>query len=262
MAHEHGLQQYRLWYARLLHLYARPYRERFGGEMQQVFSDLLQERVRERKTVFGYAAWIFAETFAGIIKEHILSMTTRTTHIIGIALFTALVLLIPLIAMQFTNEVNWSAADFVIAGAILFGTGLAFELVARKAGTTAYKAAFGMGLAAGFFIIWLSGAVGIIGNEDHPANIMYAGVLAVGFFSAILSLFKAKRMAYAMLATAVAHSIVTVAALVIVIQESGYAWDGAGKTLMLNLFFVALWSGSAYLFRAASRTTSSTARAA
>ena len=43
-----------------------------------------------------------------------------------------IILLIPLIAMQFTDEVNWNLPDFIVAGVLLLGTGLACELVLRK----------------------------------------------------------------------------------------------------------------------------------
>jgi hypothetical protein len=41
----------------------------------------------------------------------------------GVAVVTGLILLIPLVAMQFTNEVNWSVTDFILMGSLLFGTG-------------------------------------------------------------------------------------------------------------------------------------------
>ena len=61
----------------------------------------------------------------------------------------ALVLLLPLIAMQFTDEVKWDAADFVFAGVLLLGIGIPFELAVRKTGDVAYKAAVGVALLAG-----------------------------------------------------------------------------------------------------------------
>ena len=57
--------------------------------------------------------------------------------LIRIALGTAFILLVPLVAMQFTDEVAWDLADFVVAGILLFGAGLAYELIATKAGNNA-----------------------------------------------------------------------------------------------------------------------------
>ena len=92
----------------------------------------------------------------------------------------ALILLLPLVAMQFTDEVVWDVADFAVFGALLVGVGVTYELAARKTGNTAYRAAFGVALAAVFLLVWVNLAVGIIGSEDNDANLMYYGVLAVG----------------------------------------------------------------------------------
>lgn len=69
----------------------------------------------------------------------IMSMKTSSTtslvlksHIVRIVLGTVGVLLMPLLAMQFTDEVNWSVADFITIGVLLFGTGLLCELITRK----------------------------------------------------------------------------------------------------------------------------------
>jgi hypothetical protein len=46
----------------------------------------------------------------------------------------ALILLLPLIAMQFTDEVVWDVTDFAVFGALLVGVGVTFEFAARGAG--------------------------------------------------------------------------------------------------------------------------------
>ena len=128
--------RYRNLYAKLLRLYPKPYRERFGEEMEQTFNDLCRERREAGDGLFGFALWVFAETSAGIIRENItfVLMQNITRRLIVWAVVVALILLIPLVAMQFTSEVNWTLSDFVFAGVLLFGTGLTYELVARKAG--------------------------------------------------------------------------------------------------------------------------------
>ena len=94
--------------------------------------------------------------------------------------FAALILLLPLAAMRFTDEVNWDETDFIFAGALIGGPGLTFELAARATANYAYRAAVGVALAAAFLLIWLNLAVGIIGTEDNPLNLMFGGVLAIG----------------------------------------------------------------------------------
>ena len=165
----------------------------------------------------------------------------RTKHVTGIVLATALILLVPLVAMQFNHDVVWSLADFVSAGALLLGTGLLFELAASRTGNLAYRFAIGIALAASLLLVWINLAVGIIGNENNPANLMYVGVLAIGFIGAIVARFQPSGMAYALFATALAQISVGVIALV----------TGLDHTLPLDAIFTALWLASALLFRQA-----------
>ncbi len=152
-----------------------------------------------------------------------------------------LILLVPLIAMQFTDEVMWDLADFIFMGILLAGVGIVLELTARKTGNSAYKTGVALALAAAFITIWVNGAVGIIGNEDNDANLMYYGVLLVGVIGALIARFEAAGMVRAMVATAVAQGLVFVIALV----------AGWGFTGPITLFFLAFWLGAARLFQKA-----------
>ena len=112
----------------------------------------------------------------------------RRGHFLRIApwVIAALILLLPLGAMQFTDEVVWDETDFAVIGAMLFGACGAYELAARMTGNVAYRAAVGVAVVAAFILIWINLAVGIIGSEDNPANLMYGGVLAVGILGALM----------------------------------------------------------------------------
>jgi hypothetical protein len=160
-------------------------------------------------------------------------------------------LLVPLLAMQVTDEVNWTAADFVFAGVIILGAGIPFELAVRKTGNAAYRAGVGVALAAGLLLVWVNGAVGIIGSEDNDANLMYVGVLAVGIIGAIIARFQPGRMARVLSATALAQALVAVVALVAGLGATEP--PGPLGILILNGFFVALFVGSASLFRRAAQ---------
>ncbi len=115
---------------------------------------------------------------------------------------------------------------------------------------TAYRAAIGVALVAAFILVWLSLGVGIIGQDGDPANLMYFGVLAVGIIGAILARFQPRGMARALEATAIAQTSVAVIAL---IGRLGYPWSGPLELSLLNGFFIALFVGSAWLFRRAAR---------
>ena len=88
----------------------------------------------------------------------------RNKRLIGIFVTAAILLLIPLIAMQFTDEVNWTVFDFVMASILLLGTGLTGELVIRKGDNTMRRIAICLALLAALLIIWAELSVGIFGT--------------------------------------------------------------------------------------------------
>lgn len=157
-----------------------------------------------------------------------------------VVLATAFILLLPLLAIQFTDEVVWDLTDFVVAGVLLFASGLTYELVAKKMCSTAYRSAVGVAVATALILIWINLAVGIIGKEGDPANLMYIGVLAIGLIGAIIARFEPRGMACALFAMSFAQMLIALIALYI---------TGIGNTLILNGFFTAMWIVSAMLFR-------------
>ena len=170
-------------------------------------------------------------------------------------MIAGLILLLPLVAMRFTDEVVWDETDFAVMGALLVGACGTFELAARTTGSIAYRAAVGVAVVAAFILIWINLAVGIIGSEDNPANLMYGGVLAVGILGALLARFQPHGMARALAATAFAQALAGVIALMAGWGSTGANWPGA--IVVLTGFFAVLWLLSAWLFRKAAREPTS-----
>lgn len=156
----------------------------------------------------------------------------------------ALLLLLPLVAMRFTDEVAWTPADFIVMGAMLSAACGAYELATRMTGNRAYRAAVGVAVVAAFLLVWVNLAVGIIGNENNPANLLFAGVLAVGLIGALLARFQPRGMARAMVAMAVAQALVAVVVLVA-------GWDL--KAVPITAFFAVAWLVAGWLFGRAAR---------
>jgi hypothetical protein len=156
----------------------------------------------------------------------------------------ALLLLLPLVAMQFTHEVNWTPFDFAFAAVMIGGVGIAFELTVRATRNRAYRGAVAIALAAGFLLIWIDGAAGIIGDEDNPLNLLYVGVIAIAFGGAAWARFRPRGASRAMLAAAVA----TIAVGMVAMVAGGSEPPGIVGLVVLNGFFVALFLGSSWLF--------------
>lgn len=88
-------------------------------------------------------------------------MLTQNKRLLGILVTAAILLSIPLIAMQFTNEVDWSPFDFAVMGTLLLGTGLLCELVLRKVKSLKQRLIILAVILIAFFLIWAELAVGI-----------------------------------------------------------------------------------------------------
>lgn len=165
----------------------------------------------------------------------------------------AAMLLWPAVAMRFTTEVNWTASDFVFMGVLLGAAGGAVEFGMRLSRDPWHRA--GMAAAAGgaFLLVWVNAAVGLIGSENNPANLLYLGVIAIALLGSILARFRPRGMALAMLAALAAHLAIGVAALVA-------GWGGPSSTpvhvLGVTGVFAMPWLTAAALFHVASRTPS------
>lgn len=175
----------------------------------------------------------------------------KNKNIIRIALATAFLLLIPLVAMQFDSGVNWNLFDFVVAGVLLFGSGLAYELIASKGGNLAYRAAVGVAVGTALLLVWINLAVGIIGSEDNPVNLLYFWVLFIAIIGAAIARLRPQGMALAMFATAFALALVPFIAMIIGRPRFHSLREAPGVlgVLTLNAFFVMLFVVSGLLFR-------------
>ena len=151
----------------------------------------------------------------------------------------SLLLATPYMAMQLSvGDVAWTASDFVIMGVILYGCCALFEVGMRLSAHSAYRFAIGLAIATAFFTTWINLAVGIIGSENQWVNLVFFGVLAVGFVGVLLSRFEARGMALAMVVTATAQAAIIAVAL----------YYRSLEAVVLSGFFAACWAVCARLF--------------
>ena len=163
----------------------------------------------------------------------------------------ALLLSLPFVAMRFTTEVNWSAADFVVMGIMLAAVCGAIELVVRLSGNVAYRLGVAAAVVGAFLVTWANLAVGIVGSEDNPANMLFFAALLVGVAGAAVARLRARGMALAMLASAAALVVAfVVAAAAGASDEPNVAHS---RELVATLTIASPLLLSAWLFRKAAR---------
>ena len=172
------------------------------------------------------------------------------TSIIRIVLITAGLLAIPRIGKQTIEGWNWSGFDFVFAAVMIAGVQFLYQFISKKVNKAPYRTAVGFLLFGAFLLIWINGAVGIIGDEDNGVNMMYFAVLGVLFFGSVASWFAPEGMARTLYSAAVVQMLVPVVALWLFPVELSKT-PGVAGVFMLNALFAGIFIISGRLFRLA-----------
>lgn len=157
----------------------------------------------------------------------------------------ACLLLVPALAMWLGAEgVHWSGGDFLAMGLLLAAAGGLFELGLRLDRRLLYRAGFWLAALAGFLTVWANLAVGMLGAPGDPANLLFAGMLALAGAGGLAARGRAAGMAKAMLAAGVTQLLIAAAAL-----PMGFA----PLETTLTALFALPWLASAGLFARAAR---------
>lgn len=166
---------------------------------------------------------------------------TKARGRVGLLGGIAALMIVPVVVLRAIHGYEWDPGDAVFLLILVSGIGLALEVAARVSDRIAYGAGLGLAILAGLLQIWVNLAVGIIGSEDEPINLIYAAVIAVCLIGSVIAGFGARGMARTMVAAAVAQSAVFVVAL-----GAGFGFTGP-----ITIFFVSLWLICAWLFQRA-----------
>lgn len=157
----------------------------------------------------------------------------------------AALLLAPAVASRVSDEMAWDSADFILVGLMLAAACGAWELAMRRTGSWAFAAAAIVAAGTGFLLFLVNGAVGILGHEDNPVNLLYFGVLTLAFGGAVIVRFRPDGLARAMAVTAGAQVAVGLIGVALIPDVRGF--------LLGSALFVPLWLLSAWLFAKAAR---------
>lgn len=106
--------------------------------------------------------------------------------------------------------------------------------------------ASGLVVLATFLLIWVNGAVGIIGSPDNPANLMFAGIIMIVAGGALISRFNSRGLALTCLTAAAAHVVIALTALITQAGSGSDIWpvDALGASAI----FILIWLSAAGLF--------------
>ena len=124
-------------YRSLLRAYPRELRNEYGEAMARCFRDLCREDLKDGGGVGLAALWTrtLPDLLSTALKERSTQLAKNSYRpVVAVALGTVAILMIPFVGMQISNDWNWSLFDFIVMGALIFGTGLAYVLIARKGG--------------------------------------------------------------------------------------------------------------------------------
>ena len=145
--------------------------------LEEIEGDLT-ERFYDYSAKYGVkkAKWILVKEVLLLFRPSIIGniyhlantnsiiMTLQNKRLILILTAVPVLLLIPLIAMKFSADVDWNIRDFLIMGALLLGTGLLCELVLRTVKSTKSRIIFCAIVLFIFLLVWAELAVGIFGS--------------------------------------------------------------------------------------------------
>jgi hypothetical protein len=156
---------------------------------------------------------------------------------------------VALLTVPWLNRWPWTASDFIVAGAMFAIVGGSFEVAVRASGNLSYRLGAAIALATAFLLVWVNLAVGIIGDENNPLNLLFFGVIAAALFGSFASRFRAGGMALSMTVAAVIQAMIGIAVWALHLGASEP--PGALELFGLIEAFAVLWLLSAWLFRKA-----------
>jgi hypothetical protein len=169
---------------------------------------------------------------------------------IDTVILSLIVLMVPLLATIIIDGMRWDAADFIIAGLLLFISFFTYKVIALKSNMM-YKIATAITVLTALFLIWVNLGVGLVGSGMNIPNLLYGAIPVIGLIGAISVKFKPLGMAMTLFVMALLNTII---ALIVVVGNDHYSGESATlQIIMLNGFFIVLWTSAGLLYRNAQK---------
>jgi hypothetical protein len=153
------------------HWYCQPqFREEIEGDLMERFSCYSEKygynkanRLFIKDVILLFRPAIIGNIYQ-LTNTETMTITKQNKRLVTILVSATALLLIPLIAMNFTSEVNWKIFDFLAAGILLVGTGISLEFILRKIKTKRNRIILIAGLFLALILVWAELAVGVFGT--------------------------------------------------------------------------------------------------
>ena len=153
------------------HWFCRPeFREEIEGDLLERFEVNLQKygSAKANRLFMEDVVLLFRPSIVGNIYQltntDIMVINKQNKRLVTILMGAFALLLVPLVAMALTNEVDWNILDFLVAGALLGGAGLTLEFILRKIPTKRSRLLLIIGLFLLLTLLWAEMAIGIFGT--------------------------------------------------------------------------------------------------
>ncbi len=154
-------------------------------------------------------------------------------------------LCIPLIAMQYTDEVNWSVFDFLVMASLIAIVGLSLEKAITLSNDSRYRVGVTILLFSLFLLVWVNLSVGLIGGEQNALNFIYVSIPITIFIMSYKSSFSAISLFYASILISFIQALITSFAIIF---EWGHPYDKSVLLLFGNGIFIILYLFAASFF--------------
>jgi len=167
----------------------------------------------------------------------------------------ALLLSLPAIAMAWfpAAGVDWSGSDFVLMGVMLFIACAVVEVGAHLADNFPYLGGVILAVGAGFVTVWANIAVGMIGDEGNPVNLVFLAILAFAVLGTLVARFQARGMVKVMLVTGAMQALVGLVVALVGLDET--------RAAILTAGFALPWFLSAGMFQLSANSNGNFAHA-
>ena len=163
-----------------------------------------------------------------------------------IALWGALIALfcLPVIAVQLSDEFDWTSSDFLFAAVFLTILGIGGEIALRVGRNAPHQLGIAIAALGGFLTVWINGAVGMLGSEDEVTNLYFIALVGIAVVASFLVWFRPAPMRWIMATLSASQFGVGIIAGLWTMPGHAIEWG-------VLAFFAVIWGASAACFHAA-----------